>query len=269
MTTFSSEGQLDENTKSIFLDDSTKVIILALSRNIWHTKERKSAKYEREKRLINVLHPDLPCESYRADISYMRSVGRQITKILEESNHCQIHITTETGTDVRAMVGRVFCETGDYSSPRSGGDFPAGEVGFGPIELSVSGRIVLDYKIQHVGFVKDALHVIDVKEDEIYLVGGSKEYDTLLNSHTVLKYISEISIGINPIWTEVKNPSSIVEEKNQGTVHFGCGGNLSYGNREGPHFDSVILNPTIELDSQILMSKGVFNDNFIKAGFYL
>jgi len=51
---------------------------------------------------------------------------------------------------------------------------------------------------------------------------------------------------------------------NLGTVHFGSGGNLSYGNREGPHFDAVILNPTVYLDDTLIMKDGKFKNTYLK-----
>lgn len=46
-------------------------------------------------------------------------------------------------------------------------------------------------------------------------------------------------------------------------MHFGCGGNESYGTRKGPHFDSVINNPTIFVDGKLIMDKGIFNKVYI------
>lgn len=252
---------LPGDIKSAFLDDKPEIVILGLSNNIWHTPERKIAKYQKKKRLVNLLHQGAPCVSYLADIQTMNKIGKQLSEILKESS--RIHIFSNNGTEIEAQIGRTFCETGDYSNPLSGGDFPAGEVGFGPIEGTVKGRIVYDLKVQHIGFVKDSPHIIEVKNDEIAIVRASEKFKQLIAKDAIFRYLSEISIGINPIWAEVDNIDSIIEEKNLGTVHFGQGSNLSYGNRKGQHFDSVIQKPTIYLDNCLIMREGIFNESYI------
>jgi leucyl aminopeptidase (aminopeptidase T) len=136
-------------------------------------------------------------------------------------------------------------------------------VGFGPIEHSVHGELVYDFKIQHVGLVEDDHHRLHVEADEIQIVHGSNEFEELVSRYPTLRCISEVSFGINPVWTQVDSPHSIVEEKNLGTVHFGAGGNFSYGNRKGPHFDSVIHSPTVWLDGVPIMQDGRFLETFL------
>lgn len=258
---YTSGTVLPANIKSLFLEDIPEVIIIALRENIWHTPERKIAKYERGKRLLNLLNSDDPPKSYLADIDRMKFIGRQLEEIMKESD--KIYVFSEAGTAIEARIAKIFCETGDYTLPRSGGDFPAGEVGFGPIEESVNGIIVYDFKIQHVGFVKETPHLIRVKKDFVEILMASEAYKNLVKSNSILSYISEISLGINPIWIEVINKDSIIEEKNLGTIHFGQGSNLSYGHRAGPHFDCVILKPTVYFDSSLIMDRGVLNETYI------
>ena len=256
-----SETTLPQDIKPLFLSKKPEIIIIALKQNIWHTPERRIAKYEKGKRLVNLLHPEEPCESYNANLTCIKNVGTQLEHIIKKSK--KINIYSKSGTEIEAKIGKVFYENGDYSHFASGGDFPAGEVGFGPVTGSVNGKIVYDFKIQHIGFVRNMPHVIYVKEDKIEILNASEEYKRLVESDNVLNYISEISFGINPIWTEVKNITSIVEEKNIGTIHFGQGSNLSYGSRKGPHFDSVILNPTVLLDGILIMDEGIMNKTYI------
>ncbi len=260
-TNYQPHDILPSKVKSVFLGEKPEIIILGLSHNIWHTPERKIAKYQKKKRLVNLLHPNDPCPYYLADIQKMNKIGKQLSEILKESS--KVHIFSNNGTEIEAQMAIRFCETGDYREPSSGGDFPAGEVGFGPVEGTVKGRIVYDLKVQHVSFVKNSPHIIEVKNDEITIIRASEKFRQLINQDSILKYLSEISIGINPIWVEVNDIDSIVEEKNLGTVHFGQGSNLSYGHREGAHFDSVIQKPTIYLDNCLIMKDGRFNERYI------
>ncbi len=68
--------------------------------------------------------------------------------------------------------------------------------------------------------------------------------------------------------SEISELFTLAEEKNLGTAHFGSGGNLSYGNREGPHFDAVIEKPTVYFDSKIIIENGRLNDKFIKLNHF-
>jgi len=261
LTDYKSNDSLSEEVKHSFLDSTPQIIIIGLKDNIWHTEERKEAKYGKKKKIANLLYSDGSCESYFATQNKLEFLGKQLAPIISESNN--VHILSEAGTNLHAKIGKTFSESNYYNTPGNGGDFPIGEIGFSPLEGTVNGRLVYDFKIQHVGFVRNSHHIIDVKNDKISSVKTSKEFNELIHSHSVFEYISEISIGINPIWCEVENKSSIIEEKNLGTMHFGHGGNFSYGNRKGPHFDSVILEPTIYLDDWLLMKKGVFNKKYI------
>jgi len=253
---------IPDDAKKFFLDDYPPIVVLGLRENMWHSPERKVAKYVKRKRVVNLLNPDGPCSSFAAPIETMVLVGSKLEELLHQTR--MVHIFTEAGTSLTAEVGTVFCETGDYSRPGTGGDFPAGEVGFGPVERSVSGTVVYDLKIQHVGFVRQAPHRVVLVEDIASPVNCSDEYRRLVASHPSLNYISEISFGINSVIAEEENSQSIVEEKNIGTCHFGSGGNLSYGNRKGPHFDGVIMQPTVFLDGQLLMRNGVFNQDLLR-----
>lgn len=255
------EGTLNAGIVSCFIEPTPKIIIIGSEENIWHTAERKKAKYDLKKRLVNLLHPDNPCESYYADIKKIKLLGTQIEKYLQSTKIVRIY--SHSGTNLQAEVGRTFCEADEYTHPGSGGDFPIGEVGFGPKIYTVNGQIVYDLKIQHVGFVKNTPQKALVKNDAVIPINGLPEFKSLLQSHPVLRFISEISIGINPIWTEVPNKHSIVEEKNLGTVHFGHGGNSSYGIRQGPHFDAVILSPTVYFDNLLVLENGFLNRNLI------
>jgi len=261
LTEYESGQILTENIKSYFINDIPEIIILGLSNNIWHTKERKFAINEKKKRIINLLHPDNFCESYLANINFINNIGSQIKEKLDNSE--LVHIISKAGTNISAKIGKSFCESKYYNTPCCGGDFPIGEVGFWSFKNSVNGRIVYDFKVQHVGFTKNNPEIIDIKNDKIYFVKNSNKFKNFILSNKVFNFVSEISIGINPIWVEVNNIDSIVEEKNLGTSHFGQGGS-SYINRIGPHFDSVILNPTIYFDNMKIMDDGVLNQKYIK-----
>ncbi|MGV8172181.1 MAG: hypothetical protein ACP5OA_05830 [Candidatus Woesearchaeota archaeon] len=256
---------VSSSVKNAFLSDSNNVILLASEYNLWHSEYRKDAKYKMNKRLVNLLHPDSPCPSYLTDISKMSELGKRVKDILEETKetHLLVRIITEDGTNLVSTIGKIFCETGEYFRPQSGGDYPAGEVGFGPKEGSVNGILNYNYKIQHLGFIEDS-NIIKVENDKITHLRTSDDFKKLIAQHDAFNYISEISIGINSLWSETSNVNSIIEEKNLGTVHLGHGGNFpSYGYRRGPHFDVVLKRPSLYLGTVELINNGVFNGKYL------
>ena len=157
-----------------------------------------------------------------------------------------------------------------YYGPRgnNGGDFPSGEIGFGPKKGSVNGEIVYDVKIQHIGKINKLK--IKVQNDKITAINGLRKPDfiKILDRDEILYYISEISMGINPM-TTIKNDIYIVEEKKLGTMHFGHGANLSYGHRIGLHMDGVIAKPTLKIGNKIIIRNGELNSNFFLKSFVI
>jgi leucyl aminopeptidase (aminopeptidase T) len=176
-----------------------------------------------------------------------------------------VKVTTPTGSDFSALVGKPFCEDGNYYLPGTGGDFPSGEVGFGPELGSVNGRIVYDVKVQHIGVLHGPLS-LQVREDRICDVFGlaaDQFSDVCAQRGDVINYISEISMGFNPLSRVSTTPAFIPEEKTFGTLHCGHGGNASYGNRVGPHIDGIMSKPTVIVGGRTLMQDGVLLPGFV------
>jgi leucyl aminopeptidase (aminopeptidase T) len=235
-----------------------QVILFGLIHNIWHTPERKEAKYKLRKRLASlVCSPhDFSKGALVSDIQKIARTARKISPLFKKG--ARFRATSPNGTDFEAKIGVPFCEDGLYHEPGTGGDFPSGEVGFGPSEGSVNGTIVYDVKVQHVGVVRSPL-ILKVRNDQIVdIQGNSREQflNVCENRGEILKYISEVSLGMNPGGIITESSQFIPEEKNYGTLHCGHGGNASYGNRVGPHLDGVMDRPTVFLDDLLLMKDG-------------
>jgi leucyl aminopeptidase (aminopeptidase T) len=189
----------------------------------------------------------------------MRKIGRVTNHLFSHFKAGRrFRVTTPKGTDFEAVIGTPFCEDGQYYGKGTGGDFPSGEIGFGPAEGSVNGTIVYDLKIQHVGILNSPL-TLTVKDDQIDEIKGEHKdlFEAVCEKRgDILKYISEISLGMNPGGLLTPSSQFIPEEKNYGTLHCGHGGNASYGTRKGPHLDGVMDRPTVFLDEMLLMNDG-------------
>jgi len=254
---------ISRGLEECFLGDQPQILVLAgrmeNGTNLWHLKVRREAKYAKGKRLINLIHPNSLVDSIYANPSEMEKIASLIHARLIDAQ--TITVCSKAGTELEARINNVqdksiFKEFGDYSLSGSGGDMPAGEVGFFPLPESVRGRIVYDLKIQHVGLVKHCPHIVEVNADRVKVLEGSSSFERLININPLLRYISEISIGINPYFIETEDKESIVEEKNKGTMHFGHGADGAEGLRKGPHFDCVILKPTLFIGKEKILEEG-------------
>lgn len=186
--------------------------------------------------------------------------------VLEIYFESQVAVTTPGGSDFSAVIGKPFCEHGNYDVPGTGGDFPAGEVGFGPKTGSVNGHIVYDVKVQHIGVLNEALH-LQVENDRVCEASGpaaDRFHEICVQRGDILRFISEISIGLNPFAGVSAAPAYIPEEKTFGTLHCGHGGNASYGERKGPHIDGVMAKPTLVVGGRKLMQDGVMPAGLIE-----
>ena len=265
-TDYSGIGEPSESLTTLLLDDTHNVFIFILEGNIWHTKARKKAKYELRKRLVSILcsPSQIDCNSGLVETSKLSRLACELYEYLKNTR--EVNITTSMGTNISAEIGQPFCEDGDYSQPSSGGDYPSGEIGFGPVEGTVNGTIVYDFKMKHIGLFATSFLEMKIRNDRVERVVGQKRelFSRLVADYgDIINYVSEVSIGVNPLKIKVRCKDSIVEEKNLGTVHFGHGGNLSYGNRVGKHLDGVLTKPTIKLDNTILMQEGKLNTSLI------
>lgn len=136
-----------------FLDSQYPNIIVASQNSVWHTPARKKAKYELGKKIVSLI------ANYRhvydgasiVDIDRMAILGKKLYQIFEKGKN--VRIQTQSGTNVTAEIETPFLEDGLYRLPGTGGDFPPGEIGFGPLDGSVNGVIVYDIKIQYLGLV--------------------------------------------------------------------------------------------------------------------
>ncbi len=249
---------LNPAAKEILLGKVHGVILFGLVHNIWHTPERKRAKYDLGKRLASLVcsPADIGGGAARVDLGELMEVARAVSSFLTPG--ATLRVTTPAGSDFTSTIEKPFCEDGNYRTAGSGGDFPSGESGFGPMLKSVNGVVVYDVKVQHIGVLAEPL-VLRVDGDEIVETTGPNAggFSQICRDRgNIIKFISEISIGLNPAGALTSSPEFIPEEKMYGTLHCGHGGNASYGSRTGPHLDGVMRDPTVIVDGVLIMEDG-------------
>ena len=80
------------------------------------------------------------------NIDYKLLAERCVKLCKKYENADNVHVTSPNGTDVVISVkGRKgLCDNGDFSTPGSGGNIPAGEVFISPVVGATNGKIVFD-----------------------------------------------------------------------------------------------------------------------------
>jgi len=245
------------------------VVILTSVRSIWHHPARKRAKYELGKRMASVIceAPGFMAGYTCEDPEKMKMLGEPISKLMVKG--AKVKLATLEGTNVEAIVEIPFFESGVFATRATGGNWPSGEIGFGPKEGSVNGTIVYDVKFKHFGSMETRKAIVRIEEDRCVRFDGPGGQDLkklFIGRDKALMYVGEVAMGLNSGFEKRENgsivvdpdPRTIVEEKALGTAHFGHGGNLSFGKRTGDHADGVISCPSISIDGIEIMKEGKF-----------
>lgn len=261
-TAYAGEPDFDVRLQSEILERDGPFLFLT-KHNPWHTPTRKKAKHEQRKRLAALICPleELTQGGATVDPELLTSIIDDLEPLFLPGVRAEF--SAASGTRIEAVIGtppdaRAFFESGDYSKPGTGGDYPCGEIGFGPETGSVNGVIVYDLKVQHLGYLREPL-ILEVQNDKVVSITGHRTNDfrKLMDDwDPVLRYVSEVSLGINPKAGCSSDPGSIIEEKQLGTVHFGHGGNASYGARTGPHFDGVVSLGSVKVGGVEVLRRG-------------
>ena len=181
-------------------------------------------------------------------------------------------VTNARGTDIRVgLAGRLpKSDDGDFSSPGSGGNLPAGEVFASPQLGASEGLIVFDGSIASVrgdiairepircrvegGFVVEVAGGPEAAALEEALLSGQEAARELgraesLSPELVDAYVrnarnlGELGIGLNPAASIAGN--MLEDEKAFGTCHFAIGSNYDEDAPALIHLDGLVTSPTI------------------------
>ncbi len=218
-----------------------------------------------------------------ANIDYLELKNRckKLGKIFEGAEF--VHVTAPAGTDIMVPVqGRkLLNDDGDFSTPGSGGNIPAGEVFISPLvpgteaggeTKGCEGTIVYDGSMTFFDGDSILNTPITCKLENGFVteITGDKEAERLLQTITdaekrALAYekegklpegkgevykrnarnIGELGIGLNPAASITGN--MLEDEKAFRTCHFAIGENYDNDAPSLIHLDGVVRNPTIVL----------------------
>ena len=204
------------------------------------------------------------------DYAQLQERCRRVKSALDGA--VSVRVTNPNGTDIRVGIrGRAArCDDGDYSSPGSGGNLPAGEVFISPELGSSEGIIVFDGSISdtagdilirspircrvEAGFVKSIEGGEEARRLERAVEGGAEGARRLgaadaLPEDKVVEYVrnarslGELGIGLNPRAEVVGK--MLEDEKAFRTCHFAIGSNYDEDAPALIHLDGLVSRPTI------------------------
>jgi leucyl aminopeptidase (aminopeptidase T) len=176
----------------------------------------------------------------------------------------RIHVTTESGTDIRLSIKDrpPLKVTPVRQSGVMMGPMPLwGEVAYAAIEGSAEGKIVVDGVMNVVApyGVKNPIR-ISVKSGRAYEISGGEEAtkldEILRNADEGSNMVAEFSLGTG----HLEKLGTLSEKGKLGTIHIALGDNHhAYPggkNVSKLHLDATIRNPTIEVDDRKIIEKG-------------
>lgn len=206
------------------------------------------------------------------NIDYKLLAQRCDTLCKKYVNAETVHITAPNGTDVTVSVKnrKGLLDNGDFSTPGSGGNIPAGEVFISPVVGATEGTIAFDGSMSFSDGDSILKTPITVKVEKGFIteVTGGEEAKRLLKDITAAekeaialekagklpagqgevykknaRNIGELGIGLNPAACITGN--MLEDEKAFRTCHFAVGMNYDGDAPCLIHFDGVVRDPTI------------------------
>jgi aminopeptidase len=235
------------------------VLIAPTSKSLSHTEARRvaSANGVRAATMPNITE-DMLVRTMGADYADVRRRAAALAGLLTKGR--EVRVVSEGGTDATFVVeGRKgIADDGDLTAPGSFGNLPAGEGFVAPVEGKTSGRIVFDGSIWPLGLLEEPL-VVDVEDGYAVSVAGSRadEFRSILEPYGPdALAVAELGIGAND---KAKLTGNVLEdEKILGTIHVAFGDNHTFGGtiRVSSHQDGVVLNPTVTIDSEVILEAG-------------
>jgi 2,5-dihydroxypyridine 5,6-dioxygenase len=241
---------------------SADVIFGVTEYSLTHTKARRNAS-KAGARFLSMpafTRDMLVTGGIEVDFQERKHVVERISSLL--SNARKARITTVKGTDISMSIGRKAVATYIAHEPGSFAAPPNIEVATAPIEGTARGMIVVDGSITvpDIGLLTEPVK-LTVQKGLVTEINGNRDarkFEAKMKSFAdpTVYNIAELGIGLNPA---AKITGNLLEDEGAlRTIHIGLGNNISFGGRVNAttHVDTVVINPTIQLDERIIMKHG-------------
>lgn len=235
--------------------------LLITSFSLTHTQARGDAtKAGVRIASMPMLTPEIVRGPLIADYDEVKRLSEEICKKLSDASEAVL--ITDKGTSLVLNISERegLADTGILDSRGAFGNLPAGEAFIAPLEGHGSGKLVLDGVMAGVGMLDEDI-ILTIENGRITDISGGSSalaLEKILSGADENAYrVAELGIGTNKKASLMGN--LLVDEKVYGTVHIGFGDNAHMGGmqKSSSHLDGVVLTPTLMLDGNTLMERGV------------
>ena len=193
-----------------------------------------------------------------ADLEELRRRGWAVVTALNRSSEARI--TCANGSDLRiGLEGRMgIVDAGELGNRGAFGNLPCGEGFIAPVEATSNGTLVIDGSIAGVGLLETPVE-LTVRDGHLVEATGEDgaKLLALLTAHGEDgTNVAELGIGTNEEATLTGN--ILEDEKILGSCHVAFGASAAIGGtvQVPVHLDCVVLEPTVELDGETIVSGG-------------
>ena len=235
------------------------VVLAPTIQSISHTEARKLASEEgvRVGSLPGVTEEMLG-RLMTSDLEEIRRRGWAIVALLNRASEARI--TCGHGSDLRiGLEGRLgIVDAGELGNRGAFGNLPCGEGFIAPLEGTTEGVLIVDGSIAGVGLL-DTPTALTVREGHLVEATGpdGSQLLELLTAHgDDGTSVAELGIGTNE--EAVLTGNILEDEKILGTCHVAFGASAAIGGtvQVPVHLDCVVLEPTVEIDGETIVSGG-------------
>jgi leucyl aminopeptidase (aminopeptidase T) len=193
-----------------------------------------------------------------ADLEELRRRGWAICERLNGASEARI--TCRHGSDLRLGIeGRLsIVDAGELGNRSAFGNLPCGEGFIAPVEGTAEGTLVVDGSIAGVGLLETPTS-LTVRGGHLTDTTGSDgaALMELLSVHGPdATNVAELGIGTNE--EAILTGNILEDEKILGTAHIAFGASAAIGGtvQVPVHLDCVLLEPTVEIDGETVVSGG-------------
>jgi len=201
---------------------------------------------------------DMLTRLMNVDLAELRRRGWAVVSALNSGSEARI--TCRHGSDLRlGLESRLgIVDAGELANRGAFGNLPAGEGFIAPIEGSAEGTLVVDGSIAGVGML-DTPVSMTIREGHLTETTGSEgaALFELLTAHGEEgTNLAELGIGTNE--EAILTGNVLEDEKILGTAHVAFGASAAIGGtvQVPVHLDCVVLEPTVEIDGETIVSGG-------------
>jgi leucyl aminopeptidase (aminopeptidase T) len=235
------------------------VVLAPTIQSLSHTAARKAAS-EAGVRIGTLpgITEEMLTRLMTGDLEEIRRRGWAVVSALNSGS--EVRITCRHGSDLRLGIeGRLgIVDAGELSSRGAFGNLPCGEGFIAPVEGTAEGTLVVDGSIAGVGLLDTpiSLTVRDGHLTDTTGSDGAKLMELLSVHGEDGTNVAELGIGTNE--EAILTGNILEDEKILGTCHVAFGASAATGGtvQVPVHLDCVVLEPTVEIDGEAIVSGG-------------